>query len=291
MSKQLKLPTLLVVADNPSIRFWVKKHLDEQFFILQAENKQEALEALNARLDFIIVDAALESSDALELCKELSQLTQKNLVPIFLVTGRLKKSFRDKAIECGVTEFLSDQLDLEELEQLIAEGKKAASLRQKTEEVGLSIKLPKLTTTPLKNKVIATTPASRLLAQAKKEKRPVSLLLLRIDGFKKMQNPEEILKSFSAFINDLLREKDLLIPSQEGRFILLFYNTLPQAARTIAEKLREKIHKMQNLTVTIAVPAQETNEKNFDKMIESATHSLKTDLETNSLIFLNLEAE
>jgi PleD family two-component response regulator len=150
MSKQLKLPTLLVIADNPSIRFWVKKHLDDQFFILSAEGRQEALEALSARLDFIIIDAALEDCDALALCKELSQLTQKTPISILLVTGRLKKSFRDRALASGVTDFLSDQLDLDELETRIYEGLKAALIRQKTEDLGLSIQPPKKLETRIK---------------------------------------------------------------------------------------------------------------------------------------------
>jgi len=158
MSKPLKLPTLLVVADNPSIRFWVKKYLDGQFFILSAEKRQEALEALNARLDFIIVDSNLEECDALVLCKELSNLTQKYLVPILLVTGRLKKSFRDRAIESGVTDFLSDQLDLDELKMRIETGLKAAASRQKTEDLGLSIKVPKtVPNTSLKKKLLKRT--------------------------------------------------------------------------------------------------------------------------------------
>ena len=137
MSKQ---PTLLIIADNPSIRFWIKKHLDGQFFVLAAETRKEAMDALDTSLDFIIVDAALESCDALDLCKQLSQLTQRTLVPILLITGRLKKSFRDKALKSGVTDFLSDQLDLEELEKRIKEGKKVAATRQKTEDLGLSIR-------------------------------------------------------------------------------------------------------------------------------------------------------
>lgn len=140
MSKPITLPTLLIVTDNPSIRFWVKKQLNEEFFILNAESAQEALDALNARLDFIIVDAAFEKCAALDLCKQLSQLTQKWIVPILLVTGRLKKSFRDRAIEAGVTDFLSDQLDVEELKMRIAQGRKTASARQKTEDIALKLK-------------------------------------------------------------------------------------------------------------------------------------------------------
>jgi PleD family two-component response regulator len=137
MSKHLKLPTLLVVADNPSIRVWIKKHLDEAFFIIQAETKNEALNALNAPLDFIIIDAELEDCDPLALCKTLSQ---KGLLPILLITGKLKKSFRDQAKNAGVTGFLSDQLDEEELRMRIDEGKKAAAMRQKTEDVISTLK-------------------------------------------------------------------------------------------------------------------------------------------------------
>lgn len=144
MSNPLKLPTLLVVSDNPTIRFWVKKHLDHQFFILLAEDRKEAFEAaFNSRLDFIILDAALESSDALELCQELNQLSQKHFTPIFLITGRLNKSYRKQAQQAGVTAFLSEQLDLDELEAAIAKGQKTASMRDKTADLSRSIKTSK----------------------------------------------------------------------------------------------------------------------------------------------------
>jgi DNA-binding response OmpR family regulator len=138
----------------------VKKHLDDQFFVIAAESKQEALDALNARLDFIIVDSEFEDCDALDLCKELSKLTQKGIVPILLVTGRLKKSYRERAIESGVTDFLSDQLDLEELTIRIAEGRKTAAARQKTEDLGLAIKVPKTpqSSSYLKNKQVKKDP-------------------------------------------------------------------------------------------------------------------------------------
>jgi PleD family two-component response regulator len=144
MSKHLKLPTLLVIADNPSIRFWVKKHLNDQFFILEAITKRGALEAIrNSSLDFIILDSGFEDCDPLKLCKEMRPLLHSSLTPILLVTGRLKKSYRDEALEAGVSDFLNDQLDLEELETRIATGRKAASVRQKTIDVSAALKKPK----------------------------------------------------------------------------------------------------------------------------------------------------
>lgn len=299
MSKQLKLPTLLVVAENPAIRFWVKKHLDERFFILSAETEQQALQALNARLDFIIVDSEMEDCDALELCKSLNQMIQKNLTPILLITGRLKKSYRDQAIQSGVTDFLSNQLDSDELESRIESGLKAASARQKTEDFGLSFKIPQHTANSsyLKSKFLLNDQALRLLAAAKEEKIPVALLLMRIDGFDKIENQTEILSSFADFVNQFLREKDLLISASEGGFILLLSNTTTDMARTVAEKLRGNIQKHPfttkngrvNLTVSIVVSSLEASAQGFNKMLDSATKSLKAQSETNLIISIDPE--
>lgn len=286
MSKQLKLPTLLVVTNNPSIRFWIKKHLDEEFFILNAETHREAIDALNARLDFIIIDAAFEEADTLELCQELSKLTQKGIIPILLITGRLKKSFREKAMSSGVTDFLSDQLDAEELQARIAAGTKAASARQRTQDLGLSIKPHLLGSSSLKNKIFLNNQALKLLALAKDEGSPVALLMVRID---KMET-SETLAAFSTFIGRFLEEKDVLIQTPENGLVVLLYNRTVEKARQLAEKIRKEtqMHDFK-IAFSIVVSSMEASEKGFNRMIESAAKSLKTHSETNLIISLDQE--
>lgn len=134
MSQKLFRPILLLVTENPSIRHWVKKHLEERFFILEAQTRLKAMDAvLTTSLELILLDAQFD--DALELCKEI----KKNLVPIFLITGRLKKSFREKAVDAGVSDFLSSQLDLEELEAKITAAKRAQEVREKTSDLSSAI--------------------------------------------------------------------------------------------------------------------------------------------------------
>lgn len=130
MAKHLP-PTLLLITKNPSIRHWAKKHLDDQYFILEAKESSQVMEVIRTSpLDLILLDADLE--EALDLCKKMRKVLYKTLTPILLITGRLKKSFRDKALEAGATDFLSDQLDLEELKERIATAKRAQELREKT---------------------------------------------------------------------------------------------------------------------------------------------------------------
>lgn len=295
MLNQHRLPTLLVVADNPSIRFWIKKHLDEKFFVLIAESKQEALGAMNSRLDFIIIDANFEGCDALELCQEMRG--RAKLVPIFLVTGKLKKSFRDRAHESGVTDFLSDQLDAGELEIRIQAGQKVASARDKTADLSSSIRaVPQSQSlNSLKNKIVLNDQGLKLLAEAKRERIPVTPLFIQIDKFEKWEMKEEIFQSLREFIENLLREKDVLIPSVEGRYILLLFKTLPEDGKKVAQRLKSKISAhpfsaIRQLTVSIAVSTLEANEKSFQRMVDAATKSLKTHSETNLLISFDEEA-
>ncbi|MBX7067056.1 MAG: response regulator [Parachlamydiales bacterium] len=293
MSKALKLPTLLVVSDSPTVRFWVKKHLDDRFFIISAENRREAIAALASRLDFIIIDAGFEDCDPLELCKDLR--SQVKLIPILLITGRLKKSFRDRAHESGVTDFLSDQLDTAELELRIETGQKAATVREKTVDLGFAIRsTPLATTSSLKNKMVLNDQGLKLLAEAKGKNTPVALLFIQIDQFEKWEVKEEIFQSLVEFIQNLLREKDVLIPSTEGRAVLLLYNTPLDAAKKVAERLKDKIAShpfsgIRKLTVSIVVSMLEASEKSFQKMLDSATKSLKTQTEMNLIISFDEE--
>ncbi|HSX26964.1 MAG TPA: response regulator [Chlamydiales bacterium] len=273
MANRIKIPTLLLIAENPSVRSWVKKHLNEQFFIIDATKRGEAIEAArHSPLDFVIVDSGFEDCDPLALCRELRQILHQWPTQIFLITGRLKKSYRDAALEAGVTDFLSHQLDLEELEAKIATGKKTASVREKTADLSTVIRAPK--NEPSNDQAL------RLLAAAKIEKIPVTLLVLRLDPYE-----EEILSEFTKVVKEQLKESDLLIPFSGGSFILLLPNMHLEAARNLGERLKKEIQRYRfetkkgplYLTVSIAISPLEATENTF---IDSAMKSLK---QTHSL--------
>ncbi len=289
MSRSIHLPTLLVVTDNASIRFWIKKHLDAQFFILHAKNSSDAMQALSANLNLIFIDAELE--EALQLSAQLSQMNQNGLIPIFLITGRLKKSFRDQAKACGVTDFLTAPLDLEEVRTKIASAQKNASMRQKTEDLALKIQTPLPSNASLKHKTVLTDSALRLFARAKKEGKSVTLLLLKID-----EHPSTKITSLvSSFLQTLLRPNDLILSTAEGKEVILLPDITAQQAKIVAERLRTVIQDHpfpsergpQYVTVSIAVSSLDASEQSFHKMLDSATKSLKTQTTTNLIISLD----
>lgn len=132
------LPSLLLITENPSVRYFFKKNLESQFNLIEAAREHTALQELSSsQLEFVVIDSHLEFSDALDLARKLRN--KDLLIPILLITGRLKKSFRDTALDAGVTDFLHDQLDLDELETRIAILRKARESRKKTTEFSQQI--------------------------------------------------------------------------------------------------------------------------------------------------------
>jgi CheY-like chemotaxis protein len=132
-------PTLLLIADNPAIGHWIKKHFDGRFFLLEETSGPRTVEVVQSTaLDAILIDSELESCEPFSLCTKLHQLSP--LVPLLLITGQLKKAYRNRALQAGVTDFLSNQLDVEEFEKCIAEGLQNAAMRKKINDLHLKIR-------------------------------------------------------------------------------------------------------------------------------------------------------
>jgi diguanylate cyclase (GGDEF)-like protein len=287
----LKLPTLLMVSETPSVRFWIKKHLSEQFFIIDTPDFKAALEAAkNSRLDFIIIDSDFENCNPLKLSAELRK-TLDPFIPILLITGRLKKSFLDAALEAGVTDFLNNQLDSEELHLRIATGRKAQSLRDKTSELSFAIAKKKdtLSSDYLKSKFFLHDQTLRWIANAKKKNIALMALFIRIDHFEEIQTKigylvsAETLLPLSNLLSDLLKKSDLLIPMSEGRFIILLQNTTSEEAKNLAEKCRAKVAETPfntkngpvHLSISMTLSSLQATEGAFNRIVDLSVQALK----------------
>lgn len=304
---RLKLPTLLTVTDNPSVRVWIKKHLEEEFFILNAAKKQAALEAARtASLDFIIVDSEFEECDALKLCAEMRQIL-RTLTPILLITGRLKKTYLDAATEAGVTDFLNKQLDPEELQIRIEAIRKGRSLREKTE--GAAALIPqKIQEAPsaarLRNRFLLHNQALKLIAETKKEGSPITALVIRIDQFNEIQNrighliSEEIFPPLSALITRFLTSSDLLLPSAEGRLIIVLKSKTTDDAKSLAQGILKEAALFSfetkvgaiSLTLSAAIAPLQGTEKDFKNQVDASSRALKKiQAEANRILVIEAE--
>ena len=289
----LTLPILLAVTDNSSIRHWIKKQLGDRFFILDADKELIALNLARSNLlDYLVIDSQINDCDPFDLCQKLREI---NLAaPILYITGRLKKSYLDEALEAGVTDFLSDALDPHELEIRLATAKKSVSSREKTAGLSSLIKTPaqNLSSSIFSSKLILNEKAMQLLS-----KTAAAVLVIRLDQYESLEaeglfESDELLAPLSDRLSKHLQKEDLLIPSSEGRFLMLLPRATQQEANKRAEELLSDIdhtpfslhQKKTHLTISIAIGMCDANIEHYKKLTSSASKVLKKASTTSNFI-------
>lgn len=294
MSPTIKLPTLLLVTKNPSIRSWIKSHLDAKFFIIESHKQSAIIDIIqHSKLDFIIIDGNIEN--CLELCKQIKSYLHLALPPIFLITGRLKKQFRDAAAEAGVANFLSEQLDEEELQRYIETREQALAIQEKTANLYIHTRSTHscLLIPPQFHAQVV-----RLLKLSEKEKTATAFLLIQIDRFKTLQTElghlaiDTLFHSFSQWMRGRLKKGDLLVPAADNRLVLLLRNTNLIQAKLFAETMRKEISKQRfrtiegrSITVSVAYSHLEATESSLERIIDVAIRAL----DSQNDILLKLE--
>lgn len=296
------LPTLLIISDNPSIRYWLKKQLESRFSLIEATTKSRAIEAaFHAALHAIILDSAFKS-DFLEVAKEIRQTPSNLLTPILLITDKLKKTFRTTAMEAGVTDFLFQPLDADELKAKIDNIQKASDVRHKVLGLSSRIAAPKQTTssTFFQNKVLLHDQALQILTDARKRGAPVQMLAIRIDRFAELaaklgkQAEQQILQNFAELLTRSLGKTGNLTSFTNGQFIVLLPDVTPEESQTVAQQLQKLIEKQRfstkqgilHLTASFAITSIDTTEKSFNLMIDATTKSLEKSSSLNNKIFV-----
>lgn len=306
MVQSSEKPVLLLISDNASILHWMRKNLQERHYLLETSSEEKAVEIVRAtKLDFIVIDSSLETCDPLTLCRTFR--AYNTITPILLITGRLKKTYRDEALESGVSDFLSDQLDLDELETRFATGKKAAAERKKAALLSEKIKAhstqKELSRTYFRSKVVLNEQALKLLAHAKEIKTAVALLTLRIDHFGQIETEqgivaaEKIQHDLAETLQSSLQPDDLLIPFSNGRFILLLHIN-PETARFFAEQLRNRVErepfhihgKTVHVSISIAIAKPCYGDEEYNRMVAHAVQALKQ-AESMANLILSLDKE
>jgi diguanylate cyclase (GGDEF)-like protein len=90
----------------------------------------------------------------------------------------------------------------------------------------------------------------RMLAQASRSQRPLSLMLIDLDHFKLINDTlghdrgDEVLAAFGALLRSELRASDLAGRTGGEEFVVLLPDTSRDGAAQVAEKMREALHRL-----------------------------------------------
>ena len=111
---------ILIVDDEPHIRFLIEQSLDELteqgVHLLQAGDGVEALQVIeNERPDLVLLDAMMPKMGGLEVCEKMRKELDMGDTYVVLVTARGQTSEKEKSLEAGINEFRTKPFDPDDL--------------------------------------------------------------------------------------------------------------------------------------------------------------------------------
>ena len=213
-------------------------------------NPQEALfRAAENPYDLIIVSLGLSNYDGLRLCSQLRSLERTRGIPILTVADIEDRPKILRGLDLGVNDYLVRPIDRNELiarvRTQVRRKRYAESLRNNVEQAIEMAVVDALT--GLHNRRYFDMHLSSLLDQAAQESKPLSLLVLDIDFFKKINDTyghdagDEILRALAGRIRRAVRSVDLVCRLGGEEFVIVMPETSIDVAGRVAERVRRAV--------------------------------------------------
>ena len=300
MAKGLKkLPTLLLITDNPLHRGFFDRVIDkiDHLALICVSSKLEALEFLEKTyISFIVIDEKTPHLDLIPLCNEIHILQGNKHTPIVVITGHLKKSLMRQRIKAGATDFLREPLDEDEFLLRMEFAESAMATQSKMAALTNRVPSMQASDASLQKRTILDDRATRLVGQALEEKTDLSIILLYIDQYPQIISArgENVAHALTLDVEDrlgkMMRTQDVLYNQGEGNFTILLPKTSSKAAIYIAENLHECTIRF-TLTLSIGIASLEytgdvtkSAAVNLERILNGANHCLNRAKEEKNTI-------
>ncbi|MCY7383092.1 MAG: response regulator [Microcoleus sp. CAN_BIN18] len=189
INSETAVGTVLVVDDNPDLRFYVSGILrDSGFAVLLARNGQEGFAvAKNRRPDLIVTDLMMPLISGLDLIRMIRQDEELQGTPTILLTAKADEDTRIEGVERGADAYLSKPFNDREL---LAEVRNLIALKQNERRVQQlnSYLTESVLRRFLPPSMVKAAAAGDLALDLRPEPRLITILFSDIVGFTEMAN-------------------------------------------------------------------------------------------------------
>jgi nitrogen regulation protein NR(I) len=125
-----KMQTILIVDDDKSIRYSLKRMLEEKYSILTAHNGEEALSLVKETSpDLVIMDIKMPGRNGIEVLREIKSIDPKSLVIIMTAYGTTETAI--EAMKYGAFDYILKPFPIPQMKGLV---EKALALRKLMKE-------------------------------------------------------------------------------------------------------------------------------------------------------------
>jgi two-component system cell cycle response regulator len=144
------------------------------------------------RPDLTILDWMMPGMDGLRVCAELRKDSSQTYVYIVLLTARNRKQDLVQALDAGADDYLVKPFDAQELKARLKAGKRILDLQEQLVSANRTLQFQAThdSLTGLLNRRAIVEILQKELARAERERESVSVILVDIDHFKKINDTQ-----------------------------------------------------------------------------------------------------
>jgi two-component system cell cycle response regulator len=282
--------SILIVDDNEDFRSTLVNLLKRKgFVVFGAGDCAEAMEIIRREaLALIVSDVRLPGNeDGIQIMSNILKEKGEKVIKTLVMTGYADKDVPIKAIKLGVDDFIYKPFDisvfLHSIETLI----KGYRLEKSVDYYKL-LSITDGLTNAFNHRYFHET-AEKEISRAKRYQRPLSLMLIDIDDFKKFNDTyghlagDSALRQMVKFFLKTIRSIDLVFRYGGEEFAILCPEQTKDSTLTVAQRLIDELQKEQfqvdedsyeNISVSIGVAAYTKKTESKDQLIDKADKAL-----------------
>jgi two-component system, cell cycle response regulator len=267
-------PSLLIVDDDELIRKALSEYLrSEGYSIEAAENAEQAMAILKAKkIDVVITDIKMNGMDGLEMTRHVKECYATDVI---IITGHTEDYSYEEAIDRGADDIIFKPFNPEELLLRLKRVLKKRELTRERDRVLMELKTLAITDslTGLYNRRHFYHELEIEIDRFNRYGRPLSLLLIDIDDFKKYNDRhghidgDKVLRKTADLIASCMRKMDSAYRYGGEEFTVILPETDCSSAMNLAQRIRQTIEAYfisfpdrEKITVSIGITEYATDD-------------------------------
>ena len=248
MNKASNKPMILVVDDVPTNVQILAEALHGLYRIKVASNGNDALDIAQREPhpDLILLDVMMPDMDGFEVCRRLKADLRTQKIPVIFATAMSSMSDEERCLNLGAVDYMTKPFVIPIAKARI---RNHIRLKQQADRLEALSLLDALTDIPNRRRYDESLASE--WARAKRDRTPLSLIMIDIDHFKEYNDyyghgaGDVCLQRVATELAEgVVRPGDVVARYGGEEFVVILPDTDKDAAGQIAERLRERIEKL-----------------------------------------------
>ncbi len=298
--ESLRSGQIILLDDNPHDQDIVQKHIHHAGMICHSISKVDEIEPLleRERIHVIMVNLNLAGEDGLRVCANLKANEATRYVPIVVYADESELGKIAKALDIGANDYIFKPVDPHELQARLRtqiKHKRTYDRLRLSYEKNMAMAVTD-SLTGVYNRHYLEKNLPRLFERSKANKKPISVVMLDIDFFKKINDSyghhvgDQVLQELVRRLNASMRFFDMVIRMGGEEFSLIMPETPYAAAMNAGERLRAAVAnspfvindpKLElNVTMSVGVAGSDEGQETADTLLRKADAALYKAKET-----------